>query len=267
MEETDQLMENILEDHAHRSALRHLDTRLKLLLGCSAILIGLLSPSPLGPAFIAVTMAAITVFIARTPVGFYAELLTIPLSFAAISAAVILFLSGGGEVLWTAAIGPVNLTATAGSANLAALILARTFSGMCALFFIALTTPMAEIFTVMRSLRLPQEFVDLAMLIYHFIFMLIGEAVATRNAQEMRHGYASFKNAIASFAMLAGMLFVRAWEKGEELIVAMDARCYDGVFADGEETCGASPRQIALVAGYICLCTAAVIAARGATIF
>jgi len=260
-------MDNILEDQAHRSALRHLDTRLKLLIGGGAILLGLLSPSPLGPAFIAATMAAITVGAPLTPVRFYAHLLTIPLSFATISAAVILFLSGGGETLWTAAIGPLTLTATTGSANLAALILARTFSGMCALFFIALTTPMAEIFTVMRSLRLPREFVDLSMLIYHFIFVLIGEAVATRNAQEMRHGYVSFTNAIASFAMLAGMLFVRAWEKGEELIVAMDARCYDGVFAAGEETEGASRRQIALVAAYLCLCTAVTIAARGATIF
>lgn len=260
-------MDNILEDQAHRSALRHLDTRLKLLIGGGAILLGLLSPSPLGPAFIAATMAAITVGVALTPIRFYAHLLTIPLSFATISAAVILFLSGGGETLWAAAIGPLTLTATTGSANLAALILARTFSGMCALFFIALTTPMAEIFTVMRSLRLPREFVDLSMLIYHFIFVLIGEAVATRNAQEMRHGYVSFTNAIASFAMLAGMLFVRAWEKGEELIVAMDARCYDGVFAAGEEAEGASRRQIALVAAYLCLCTAVTIAARGATIF
>lgn len=261
------MMENILEDYAHRSALRHLDVRLKLLLGGGAILIGILSPSPIGPAFIAVSMAMITVGVARIPGGFYARLLTIPLSFAAISAGVILFLSGGGDTLWTAVLGPVTLSVTSGSANLALLVLSRTFSGMCALFFIALTTPMTEIFTVMRSMRLPREFIDLSMLIYHFIFVLIGEAVATRNAQEMRHGYATFRNAIASFAMLAGMLFVRAWEKGEELIVAMDARCYDGVFVGGEETGGATRRQIALVATYLSLCAAITVAAQGISIF
>jgi len=260
------MMENILEDYAHANALRDMDPRLKLLLGGGAILAGIFSASPVAPAFIAATMAAITVGVARIPARVYVALLSIPLSFAVISAAVILFLSGGGATLWSAAAGPLTLTATTQSADLAALVLARTFSGMCALFFIALTTPMVEIFTVMRSLRLPREFVDLSMLIYHFIFVLIGEAVATRNAQEMRHGYATFKNSLNSFAMLSGMLFVRAWGKGEELILAMDARCYDGAFASDEETGRASRRQIALVAAYLCLCTAVTIAARGATI-
>jgi len=261
------MMENILEDYAHANALRDMDPRLKLLLGGGAILAGIFSASPVAPAFIALTMAAITVGIARIPTRLYVTLLSIPFSFAALSIIVILFLSGGGDPLWSIMIGPLTLTATTESADLAALVLARTFSGMCALFFIALTTPMVEIFTVMRSLRLPQEFVDLAMLIYHFIFILIGEVVATRNAQEMRHGYATFKNSLHSFAMLAGVLFVRAWEKGEDLLLAMDARCYDGAFAGDEETGRASRRQIALVAAYLCTAAAVAIATVGIQIF
>ncbi len=57
---------------------------------------------------------------------------------------------------------------------------------MSSLFFIALTTPAVELFSVMRDLRLPKEFVDLSMLIYRYIFVLIGEAIAMHNAQVMR---------------------------------------------------------------------------------
>jgi cobalt/nickel transport system permease protein len=28
--------------------------------------------------------------------------------------------------------------------------------------------------------------------------------------------------------MLGAMLFIRAWQQGEELVIAMDSRCYDG---------------------------------------
>ncbi|WP_342678574.1 cobalt ECF transporter T component CbiQ [Methanofollis sp. UBA420] len=261
------MMENILDDYAQQSALRETDTRAKLLLGGGAIAAALISAGPIAPAFIAASMAAITVGIARIPARFYAALLTIPLSFAVLSGGVILFLSGGGETVWSMPIGGITLAVTTGSANQAALVLARTFAGMCALFFIALTTPMVEIFTVMRSLRLPPEFVDLAMLIYHFIFVLIGEAVATRNAQEIRQGYAGFGNSVRSFSMLAGTLFVRAWEKGEELILAMDARCYDGIFpACGGETTLSRGGAAAVVA-YLILCGALALLTGGIQIF
>lgn len=261
------MMENILDDYAQQNALRTVDARAKLLLGGGAIIAALVSAGPVAPAFIAVSMAVITVAIARIPGRFYATLLTIPLSFAVISAGVILFLSGGGEAIWSMPLCGITLAVTTGSVNQAVLILSRTFAGMCALFFIALTTPMVEIFTVMRALRLPPEFVDLAMLIYHFIFILVGEAVATRNAQEIRQGYAGFRNSIRSFSMLAGTLFVRSWEKGEELILAMDARCYDGRLppCSGEETL--SHRTVFAIAAYLSLCGALALLTGGIQIF
>ncbi|QSZ66829.1 cobalt ECF transporter T component CbiQ [Methanofollis aquaemaris] len=260
-------MQNILDDYAHQNALRDVDTRLKLVLGGGAIVVGILSTGPVAPLFIAISMAAITLFLARIPGRFYATLLTIPLSFAVLSAGVILFLQGGGETLFALPVGGFTLTATTGSADQAALVLARTFGGMCSLFFIALTTPMVEIFAVMRALRLPAEFVDLAMLIYHFIFMLIGEAVATHNAQEIRQGYAGFRNSLRSFPMLAGALFVRAWEKGEDLILAMDARCYDGKLALEEEGDSPSPLSTAGVAVYLVTAGAIALLTGGVQLF
>ena len=76
------------------------------------------------------------------------------------------------------------------------------------------------------------------MLIYNFIFVLIGEAIAIHTAQMLKHGYSTFKKSVNSFAMLSGMLFVRAMGKGEEMITAMDARCYNGRFVLPEENPG-----------------------------
>jgi cobalt/nickel transport system permease protein len=225
----------ILDDYAQNNALRDQDSWLKLLLGLGAILVCISSPGPFAPLAIALTMTFITLFLARIPAGLYLSLLSIPFSFAIFSCIVILFISGGGTPLFSFSIAGVILTVTAGSANLALLLIARTLGGMCSLFFIALTIPMVEIFSVMHSLKLPKNFVDLSMLIYHFIFVLIGEAIAIHTAQMLKHGYSSFKNSINSFAMLSGMLFIRAMGKGEEMITAMDARCYDGKFVLPEE--------------------------------
>ena len=96
----------------------------------------------------------------------------------------------------------------------------------------------------MHTLRLPRGFIDLSMLIYHFIFVLIGETISIHTAQVLRHGYSSFKNALHSFAMLGAMVFIRAWQQGEDLVIAMDARCYDGKLELAEES--HSPGTIAM---------------------
>lgn len=205
------MMEHLLDEYTQCNALSDQDARLKLGLGIGAILICTSSTTLFSPIFIAVSMAAITVGIAKIPMRLYLALLTIPISFSLTSGIVILFTGGGGAALVSLPIPPgITLTVTTGSANLAILLIARTFGGMCALYFIALTTPITEIFSIMHSLRLPSSLIDLSMLIYHFIFVLIGEAISIHTAQVLRHGYDTFRNKLQSLGMLAAMLFIRA---------------------------------------------------------
>jgi energy-coupling factor transporter transmembrane protein EcfT len=114
-------------------------------------------------------------------------------------------------------------------------------------------------------MRLPKEFVDLAMLVYRFIFVLIGEAIAIHNAQVMRHGYAGLGNALRSFPMLGGMLFIRSWERGEELIVAMDARCYDGELGVPDNEGRLTRRGAAAVGCYLAFAVVLAYAGGGLT--
>jgi cobalt/nickel transport system permease protein len=247
------MMEEYLDGYAQANALREVDSRLKLLLGVGAILISLISSTPWAPLFIVASMAAITLFLARIPVRVYLSLLLIPVSFALFSVIVILFVTGGGTPLLVFSVGGVQLEITSASANLSLLLLARTFGGMCSLFFIALSTPMIEVFSTMHRLHIPGVVIDLSMLIYHFIFVLIGEVIAIYNAQTIRHGYTSLSRSVHSLAMLGGMLFIRAWRQGEELITAMDARCYDGRLELPGEQRTAGPLMISAVVSYLIL--------------
>jgi cobalt/nickel transport system permease protein len=252
-------MEENLDYYAQANALRDVNCYLKLILGMGAIFICVASPGPLAPLFILVSLSLITLVFAKIPVRVYSELLLIPATFAGLSVIVILFLSGGGQPLLTFSLAGIPLTATTGSANLALLVLVRTFGGMCGLFFIALTTPMVEIFSAMHTLRVPPVLIDLSMLIYHFIFVFIGQAIAIHNAQTLRHGYTSFRRSLDSMAMLGAMLFIRAWKEAEDLIIAMDSRCYDGKLElPGRQ---APPKPVALVsvALYLGLCIAVAI--------
>jgi cobalt/nickel transport system permease protein len=134
---------------------------------------------------------------------------------------------------------------------------------MCSLFFIALTTPMLEIFAILKSLGLPGFLVELSMLMYRYIFVFLDQAAMIHNAQVMRLGDAGVKNALNSFSMLSSVLFLRAWEQGERLIVAMDARCYDGKLDLMEQSVKAEPKAIFAVMGYMVVVAYIAVLTRG----
>ena len=229
-------MHNLLDDFAHSNALRETNARLKLLLGLGAIFFCVSSVTPIAPLFVAITMSLITVIMAKIPGRFYSQLLLLPLSFALLSTSVVAFMHGTGQTLFAVNIFGLSLSMREDGANLALLLMARTFGGMCSLFFIALTTPMIEIFAVLKSLHIPESVIELSMMIYRYIFVFLDQAAMIHSAQVMRLGDAGVKNSLHSFAMLSSVLFLRSWEQGERLMVTMDARCYDGKLDLMEQT-------------------------------
>ncbi len=246
-------MHDLLDDWAQSNALRNTDARLKLLLGLGAILISVSSVTPLTPLFVAVTMSLITVMLAKIPIRFYSRLLLLPLSFAMLSAGIVAFMHGSGQTLFALDIFGLQLSIGAEGANLALLLIARTFGGMTSLFFIALTTPMIEIFAVLKSLRIPESVLELSMMIYRYIFVFLDQAAMIHNAQVMRLGDVGARNSLGSFAMLSSVLFLRSWEQGERLIVAMDARCYNGVLDLMDQSPGPKPIEVFAVVAYLIL--------------
>ncbi len=244
--------EHILDDAAMSSPLRTVPAWLKLILCVSAIIIAVVSPLPYVPLFIAGVMILAAFLLAKVSLHLYGSLLMIPVVFAGTGALVILLITGGGETLADICrIGSLHLQITTDSAALAVLVLCRTFAGMCSLYFLALTTPMTSLFDVLKQLRFPQEFIDLAMLIYRYIFVFIGEAINIHNAQLMRGGYQSMRSWISSFAMLASMLFIRTWDRGEAIFLSMDSRCYDGCMVLPEEESRAGIVSICSVAVFL----------------
>jgi cobalt/nickel transport system permease protein len=255
-------MHNLLDDFAHSNALRETSARLKMFLGLGAILICVSSVTPVAPIFVVITISLITVMLAKIPGRIYIRLLLVPLSFALLSAAVVAFMNGSGQTLFSVDIFGYSFAMREEGANLAALLIARTIGGMCSLYFIALTTPMIEIFATLKSLRIPQSVIELSMMIYRYIFVFLDQAAMIHSAQVMRLGDAGTRNTINSFAMLSGVLFLRSWEQGERLIVAMDSRCYDGKLDLMQAAETAKPYEILAAAAYLAAATAIAVLTR-----
>ena len=226
------MFEELLEDIAQTSGLRQVNTYLKLGTGIGAIILCLLSTSYIAPLFIALILTCGILFLARVDVKTYAELFIHPFWFAIMSVSGIVLVFGGATVFWSWNPLPwFSLSITRESINQGFFVFCRVIGGMSAMCFIALTTPMTDLFVIMRKCRIPEVVIDLTMIIYRTIFILMDQVKQIYNAQVMRLGYSTFRESIHSFASMCGAVFIASWNAGEDLIGAMDARCYDGRFA------------------------------------
>ena len=232
------MFESLLDDIAQESAFRQIHPGTKILLGLGSLIICLFSPSPVVPLLSGLILSLVLLLPARVSPVIYGELLLGPAVFMFFSIIVLLLLVGGGAVVWQYSPMPgITLTITEGAIRESILVLSRVFGCSVALFFIVLTTPMTDLFNLMKRARVPVEVIDLMMIMYRYIFIIYVQAKEIYLAQKMRLGYRHHPGeAVQSFATLCGMLFITSWNAGEDLVRAMDCRCYNGVFPSLDQT-------------------------------
>ena len=261
------MFEELLEDIAQKNGLRDVNTNLKLATGLGAILLCLLSTCYIAPLFIALVLTCAILFLARVDAQTYAELFVVPLWFAIMSVAGIILITGGQDVFWSWDILPsFSLSVTRESINQGIFVFCRVLGGMSAMCFIALTTPMTSIFTAFRQYRIPEIIIELMMIIYRTIFILMDQVVQIYTAQVMRLGYSTIKESIHSCASLCGAAFIASWNAGEDLVQAMDARCYSGKFAVLGENRPVEKKPLLALVAFLSISTAIVILSGNSTI-
>jgi cobalt/nickel transport system permease protein len=263
------LFEEILEDIAQTNGLREVNTHVKIVTGLGALILCLLSQSYIAPLFIAALLSGAILFLARIDARTYGELFIVPFSFAVMSIAVIILLTGGGnEIYWSwSPFSWLSLSITQESLNRGIYIICRVIGGTSALIFIALTIPMTDLFVVMKQCRIPAAVIDFAMIIYRTIFLILNHVMQTYQAQIMRVGYGlSVRNTIQSFATMCGSGFVASWESGEDLIRAMDARCYDGKFATLGKTDSVHISSVVVVGLFFLISSAVIVITQNSTL-
>jgi len=219
-------MKNILDYYAHTNELKNVNVKFKVLLAAFTMIISVIATSPVIPLLIALIFSSLLIFRAKIPAGFYLKFMSIPFIFGLITFIFMsIFFGVGAHIL---EIGIFNLAVTADGFNLGFLVFSRILGGFSCLAFLALTTPMNELFSMLETLKIPQIVIEIAMLMYRYIFVFWGELENMYHSQETRMGYRTIKNSFKSIGLLASNLFIRTWIRGEQIYITMESRCYGG---------------------------------------
>ncbi len=219
-------MKNILDYYAHANALKNVNVEFKVLLAIITLIISVVATSPVIPLLIALIFSFLLVFKARIPARFYLKFMSIPFIFGLITFIFMsIFFGVGTHIL---ELGIFNLAVTVDGFNLGFLVFSRILGGFSCLAFLALTTPMNELFSMLETLKIPQIVIEISMLMYRYIFVFLGEMENMYHSQETRMGYRTIKNSFRSLGLLASNLFIRTWIRGEQIYITMESRCYGG---------------------------------------
>jgi cobalt/nickel transport system permease protein len=104
----------------------------------------------------------------------------------------------------------------------------RVLGSVSCLYFLSLSTPMVDLLTVFRRLKVPKLIVEMMGLVYRFIFVLLDTADTMFTAQNSRLGYIDLSTGYRSLGTLASTLFIRSYKRSNDLFTSLEARGYDG---------------------------------------
>jgi cobalt/nickel transport system permease protein len=109
---------------------------------------------------------------------------------------------------------------------------------------LSLCTPMPEILATLRGLRIPGIIIDLAEMIYRYVFLIRETVVTMRKAQLSRCSEErSWLFRLQDMGVLAGNVLIKAMERSIRIYKSMLARGYDETAVTPPYFCSKIPRQ------------------------
>ncbi len=213
----------LLEQLSYTNRWRRIHPGAKVLFAVFGVTAASLSNTPSQTLLITMLLTATTVLGAKIPISSYLKVLAAPL----------LFLLVSGMTL-AVDIEIVNIYPWLGISFpdqqqfLAIKVCSRSLGCMAALLFLAFTTPLNDIISLMRKFRCPSILTDLMTLCFRTLFVFTDVIHDVSTAQSSRMGYATTRNAMNSLGILIAALMVQVWQRSMMLHQSALSRANDG---------------------------------------
>jgi cobalt/nickel transport system permease protein len=205
------------------SAIHRLDPRAKLAGFAGITVVAVSTPLRAWPAFVACALALGAIAaVARVGPGTVWLRARLILPLVVVVAAFLPFVRGGPAI----EVGPLSLS-EAGVATFAA-VTAKALIGTVSAVLLAATTSFPEVLHALERMRAPRLLVVIAAFMYRYVFVIADEARRMRAALAARAYRPRHLGQVATLGRMVTALFLRSYERGERVYLAMLARGYAG---------------------------------------
>jgi len=207
-----------------KNAITRMDPRVKIIVAGVAVTLVLVSDSIFFPTAVFI-MCLVGAVIAKAPVRLILLRFTAPMGMAAMILVLKTFLVPGAPIFTFTFMG-WELTAGLEGFDEGIIVASRVLGALGVLQLTSFVTPAHQIFRSLSWFGFPHGWVEVAMMMYRYIFDLFEIASDVGSAQKARLGYSSVNRAISSIGDLAGGVIVRSVDKAVRTHEAMIVRGY-----------------------------------------
>ena len=212
----------------HRHTPVHaLEPQVKIIAMLAFLIVAVATPIGWWPAFLVYGALILTVIlIAQLPLGvvFTRALIEVPF----VMFALLMPIFGRGE-----RVDVLGLSLSRVGIESGASIIAKGTLGVLCAVCLSATTPAREILRGLERLRLPKLLVQIISFMIRYVNVVNDEMSRMRVARESRGFEARGLRSWKFLASVAAALFIRSYERGERVYLAMLARGYSGSLPDG----------------------------------
>lgn len=196
-----------IDDAAWASPWRRRRVSEKVVLSMGLVVTALLSPPWPGCALVAAVCLGLMLIDARIGARLVGVVVLAPMAFLAMSTIPIVWQNGWlrAGILW-----------------------AHSLAGTLAVELLATTTPMVDLLTWLRRLRVPDPLLEIASLTYRMLFLLLATTLALGEAQRARLGdAASLRRRARTAGQTIGTILVSTWQRADRLNEGLQGRGFE----------------------------------------
>ncbi len=208
--------------------LHKLDPRTKFIATIAFILVVVSTPPTLWQAFAAYfALMALLLLVSRTPVLYVLKRSLVIIPFVLVVAAFVPFFPQG-EVAGSYNVWIWHLSVTNHGLMVLWNVAIKAWLAVLSTILLSATTPLTDLLKGLEQLRFPRLMTMTLSFMYRYIFVLEDEVMRMRRARESRNFGGGKLRRIKSVGNMIGVLFIRSYERGERIYVAMLSRSFDG---------------------------------------
>lgn len=222
----------LIDKYAYTNRLRNLSPGIKASIGAIFLIASMLFKNLYILIGNILFMSFIIVVVAKIDFKSYINILKIPMYFLLMGVGMnLLNISvDGKELLYNCKFFSFYIGISKISIDTSIHILFRAISCLTCVYFFMLTTPFNQLIFLLKKLHLPDNLIEVTMLIYRFIFILLEEVSDIKKSQELRFGYINLKTSYKSLGILVNLLYRRIMKRYDDMCVSLDIKLYDGKF-------------------------------------
>lgn len=230
------------------SFVHHLDARAKIVMFFALIIVAVSTPAQSYFAFaIYVAILVLLLVLSRLPLGHVLKRSLVVVPFVLMVAIFIPFLKtdtvGGGYNL-------VGLNMSRSGLLVFWNVAIKSYISIVSMIILSSSTSFKDLMRGLERLKVPSVFIAIASFMYRYLFVVSDEAMRMKVARDSRNFSGKWLWDARVVAHTIGSLFIRSYERGERVYLAMASRGYDGT-ARGFDDAKLSTKDVVFAGGIV----------------